>query len=272
MNQEVSPHRTGVHRVLPSPWVFLAGVVGVVIALPAIQIWWRGRMPLRPWLALTIVWAASIACLAAGLFETRRDRWVAGVLATAGLALVAAPLLGGAFSNALAPVESTIWNWEGKKAADFTLRSLDGRTVRLSQFRGKVVLIHVWRPEPSLDGRIFPYLAYAARVLGPDGLVVLSISSASPQVQQQVREQFGLRHLMLFDDGEAPAPFNKVRLLNFGFVIDRQGRIEAITAVSGLAALHDLARLVRGPAWNASQAPIVAPPAAHQRGAARASP
>lgn len=253
--------RTIFRRCLPAPWVFLAGVAGVVIAIPAFQIWWAGRLPLRQWLALTIVWGASIVCLASGLFETRRDRRVAAVLAVAGLALLAWPLLGGAFRSALVPDESSIWNWEGKRAPDFALRDLQGRTTRLSDLRGKLVLVHVWRPDPRFDDRILPYLAYASRTLGPEGLVVLGVSSAPLQEQARIQREFGVQQTLLFDDGGAPAPFNRVRLLNFGFLIDRTGRIQSVQEVSGLAAMHDLARAVRGPTWSPAATPIVSPPA-----------
>ncbi len=33
----------------------------------------------------------------------------------------------------------------GEKAPDFTLKTLDGKTVKLSDFKGKVVILHFWK-------------------------------------------------------------------------------------------------------------------------------
>src|SRR2546430_2316992 len=47
-------------------------------------------------------------------------------------------------SKAPRPSPSASGDWTGKSAPDFALSALDGHRVRLSDFRGKVVIVNFW--------------------------------------------------------------------------------------------------------------------------------
>lgn len=63
------------------------------------------------------------------------------------------------------------------KAPDFTLKDVDGNTVSLSQYRGKVVLVNFWASWCEVCKSEKPSLAAITRDLEREGLVVLSLAS-----------------------------------------------------------------------------------------------
>jgi len=114
---------------------------------------------------------------------------------------------------------------EGKIAPDFTLKTLDGRKVTLSELRGKVVLLNFWaswcppcRGEMPLFEKI--YERYKNR--GFEILAVSTDSSADP-VKKFVKE-FGITFPVLLDDGKVSGLYS-IQGLPTSFLIDREGRI-----------------------------------------------
>jgi peroxiredoxin len=64
----------------------------------------------------------------------------------------------------------------GKDAPDFVLKSLDGRNLRLSEFRGKVVLVTFWARWASDSREELPALDRINTTYQRAGLVVLGVS------------------------------------------------------------------------------------------------
>jgi peroxiredoxin len=64
----------------------------------------------------------------------------------------------------------------GKDAPDFVLKALDGTNLRLSEFRGQVVLVNFWARWASDSRQEMPALNRINRTYERAGLVVLGIS------------------------------------------------------------------------------------------------
>lgn len=64
----------------------------------------------------------------------------------------------------------------GKDAPDFVLKSLDGRNLRLSEFRGQVVLVNFWARWAGDSREELPALDRINTTYGRSGLVVLGVS------------------------------------------------------------------------------------------------
>ena len=114
----------------------------------------------------------------------------------------------------------------GKPAPDFKLKTLDGKEVSLSDYRGKVVLINFWatwcppcREEMPLFTKV--YRKYKGR--GFEILAVSTDSSIDP-VKKFVKE-YKLPFPVLMDDGKVSTELYRVQGLPTSFLIDREGRI-----------------------------------------------
>ncbi len=64
----------------------------------------------------------------------------------------------------------------GKPAPDFVLRGLDGRNLRLSEFRGQVVLVNFWSRSDGNSRQQMPALDRINITYQRAGLVVLGVS------------------------------------------------------------------------------------------------
>ncbi len=90
----------------------------------------------------------------------------------------------------------------GKRLADFSLQTLDGRTVQLSDYRGHTVLINAWatwcppcrREMPDLHDL---YLRYQS-----SGVELLALNAGeSPDLVQEYIQQSGFTFPVLLDPG-----------------------------------------------------------------------
>src|SRR5882724_3628337 len=64
----------------------------------------------------------------------------------------------------------------GRQAPDFVLRGLDGRNLRLSEFRGQVVLVNFWTRSDGDSRQQMPALDRINITYQRAGLVVLGVS------------------------------------------------------------------------------------------------
>src|SRR5215813_13745196 len=70
----------------------------------------------------------------------------------------------------------------GKPAPDFALQSLDGKTVHLSDYRGKAVLLNFWATWCSPCKIEMPWFVELQKEYGPQGLQIVGVAmdDASP--------------------------------------------------------------------------------------------
>jgi len=123
----------------------------------------------------------------------------------------------------------------GQEAPDFTLKDLDGNSVRLNDLRGKVVFLNFWatwcppcRAEmPDIKEVYQKYIDRDVVILGID------IQETPVKVRSFV-EDGGYTWTMLLDDTGEIATLYKVRAIPTSYFIDSEGIIKAV-AIGGMS-------------------------------------
>lgn len=114
-------------------------------------------------------------------------------------------------------------------APDFALRDLSGRTVRLSDHRGKVVLINFWATWCVPCAAELRHLERLHRAYAPQGLVVLGVSIDGPESAANVDPQarrYGLTFPVLYDEEtRVVALYNPKRNAPFTVIVGRDGAV-----------------------------------------------
>jgi len=135
-------------------------------------------------------------------------------------------LVGGAMAAALllgAPAARAI---EGKPAPDVVLPDAKGATVRLSAFKGQVVLVDFWASWCPPCRASFPALDALSHEYETKGVVVLAINVDEKRHDADLfLNAYPHTMTVLFDPkGQSPLAFG-VRGMPSSFVIDRAGNI-----------------------------------------------
>jgi peroxiredoxin len=118
----------------------------------------------------------------------------------------------------------------GPSAPDFSLKSTEGRTVHLSDYLGKsVVLIDFWSTtcDPCLAE--MPYLVDLYKAKKDKGFVVLAVSLDGPEsladVNRVVHDKEMIFPVLLDQETTVVARYNPKREMPFSVLIDRNGTI-----------------------------------------------
>ncbi|MGV2386805.1 MAG UNVERIFIED_CONTAM: TlpA family protein disulfide reductase, partial [Thermobifida fusca] len=116
----------------------------------------------------------------------------------------------------------------GPKAPDFSLRTLDGKRVKLSDYEGKVVLLSFWATWCAPCKQELPILQRLLDKYEKEGLAVLAVNIDDPKTVAEVRRFVADRKLrmpvLLDGDSKVLGRFNPRHSLPFLQAIDREGR------------------------------------------------
>ena len=150
--------------------------------------------------------------------------WVVVVLAIA-IMLVSAPYL--AKRAGLARVRAAQTDIRGKAAPEFSLESLQGNTIHLSDYRGKAVLLNFWATWCQPCKIEMPWFEEMQKQYGPQGLQVVGIAmdDASKEDITKFAKQMGVNYPILLGKEAVGDAYGGVQFLPSTFFIDRDGKI-----------------------------------------------
>ncbi|HRJ43544.1 MAG: TlpA family protein disulfide reductase [Caldilineaceae bacterium] len=145
-----------------------------------------------------------------------------------------------------APLSSIPAPEVGHPAPDFALPALDGPEVRLSDLRGKVVVLNFWATWCPPCRREMPALEVIWQQHNRGDVVVLGIDQgeSAGTVSEYVRQNVGVTFPLLLDRRQDVGDLYLVRSLPTTFFIDGGGIIREIR-IGGPMELDYLNRLVR---------------------------
>ncbi len=116
---------------------------------------------------------------------------------------------------------------KGALAPDFTLSSLDGSTVHLSDYRGKAVLLNFWAtwcPPCKIE---MPWFVELQKQYGSAGLQILGVAmdDASPEEIARFAKEMGINYPVLLGKETVGDAYGGVEFLPYSLYIDRNGKV-----------------------------------------------
>ncbi len=127
--------------------------------------------------------------------------------------------------------------WEGVLAPDFSVTTLEGRTIKLSELRGKRVVLDFWATWCPPCVKEIPHFIQLHNETSRDDLVVVGISSEDASKLKPFVKKHAVNYPIAAAD-DLPSPYDDIRSIPTTFFIDRRGIIQSI-----LVGYHEFADL-----------------------------
>lgn len=113
----------------------------------------------------------------------------------------------------------------GANAPDFSLSDTNGKTVNLSEFKGKVVILDFfasWCPPCKQE---IPDFIELERTYGGKDFSVIGVALVSADEAGEFAGKMGINYPVLVDDGKVSELYGPIRSIPTTFIIDKSGRI-----------------------------------------------
>ena len=112
-------------------------------------------------------------------------------------------------------------------APPFSLRTLDGRSIRLQDFRGKVVVLDFWATWCKPCVASMPHLSQMQQRYAGRGLVVVGVSmdDLGPSDVRRFADDLGVKFRLAMADDRVLDAYGPIRALPTTYFIDRRGAV-----------------------------------------------
>lgn len=128
-------------------------------------------------------------------------------------------------------------------APDFTLQSTDGKTVKLSDYRGKAVLLNFWATWCQPCKIEMPWFADLQKQYGPEGFQVVGVSvdeDSSAEEVSKFAQELGVNYPILMGKESVVDAYGGVQFLPATLFINRDGKIiEKVFGLKGKGEIED---------------------------------
>ncbi len=127
-------------------------------------------------------------------------------------------------------------------APDFTLESLDGKTMRLSDLRGKAVLLNFWATWCGPCKIETPWLVELQNQYGPQGLQIIGVEAGNDEKDDIAKfvKDMGINYPILIGKESVGDAYGGVPALPESFFIGRDGKIvDKSMGLHGRAEIED---------------------------------
>lgn len=115
-------------------------------------------------------------------------------------------------------------------APDFTLPTSDGKTLKLSDLKGKIVIIDFWATWCPPCRKGIPDLISLKKKYGSKGLEIVGISVDQPETKPEVVpfiKEYGINYPVVYSNNSVVQQYGGIRSIPTSFIIDREGKIVA---------------------------------------------
>jgi peroxiredoxin len=122
----------------------------------------------------------------------------------------------------------------GKRAPEFNLRTVEGKKVSLSDYKGKAVLINFWATWCAPCKIEMPWLVALRSEYAPQGFEILGVNeddAGTPRAKlAKFGQEQGLNYPLLVGDDAMSRKYGGVEFLPTSYFVGRDGKIVAETA------------------------------------------
>jgi peroxiredoxin len=133
----------------------------------------------------------------------------------------------------------TVGQITGKDAPDFTLPTIDGKQVKLSDLRGKAVLVNFWATWCGPCKLEIPWFLDLQKQYGSQGLVILGIAmDDNPEVVPKFAQEMKIDYPVLIGNEQVAEQYGGVEGLPATFYVNREGKI--VKLVRGIVSHSDV--------------------------------
>jgi len=150
-------------------------------------------------------------------------------------------------------------------APDFSLESLEGKTMRLSDFRGKAVLLNFWATWCGPCKIEMPWFVELQQKYGSQGLQVVGVAmdDASKEDIAKFAKDMGVNYPVLIGKEAVGDSYGGIPALPETFFIGRDGKVvDKILGLRGKAEIEDAIKKALDTQPTATQARVPQPSAA----------
>jgi thiol-disulfide isomerase/thioredoxin len=128
----------------------------------------------------------------------------------------------------------------GKNAPDFALESLDGKTVHLSDYRGKAVLLNFWATWCEPCKVEMPWFVELQKQYGPEGFSIIGVAmdDSGKDAIARFAKEMGVNYPVLLGKEAVGDQFGGIPYLPVSFYLDRNGQV--VEQVAGLKARREI--------------------------------
>jgi thiol-disulfide isomerase/thioredoxin len=117
----------------------------------------------------------------------------------------------------------------GRVAPDFELPALDGRKLKLSDLRGKAVLLNFWATYCGPCKIEMPWFVELQKEYGPQGFQIVGVAmdDASTEEIAKFAKQMGVNYPIVLGQESVGQSYGGVGVLPTTFFLDRDGKLIA---------------------------------------------
>jgi peroxiredoxin len=129
----------------------------------------------------------------------------------------------------------------GRPAPDFALPSLDGKTIRLSDFKGRAVLLNFWATWCQPCKVEMPWFDEFQKKYASDGLQVIGITTQDDSSRASIANfanEVGVHYTILLGNGSTSVAYGGIPLLPSTIYVNRDGLV--VTRAYGLRSRSEI--------------------------------